>query len=162
MLIVKIVINLSLHFRFLMVDSGTTRKESLSPKSAGDDDENTPKYTPRRRGSWRQEIFKRVVTPARAPDTPTVLGKYTPRRRGSWRQEILKRVVTPARAPDTPIVLSKYTPRGGARGNRRYQESCRHHQGPWYSYPFLVWHHVWNLDRQLMQIYIYHMYTVLF
>ena len=110
-----------------MVDSGTTWKESLSPKSVGDDDENTPKYTPRRRGSWRQEIFKRVVTPARAPDTPTVLGKYTPRRRGLWRQELF---VTPARAPDTPTVLGKYTPRGGACGDKRYSRESSPLPGP--------------------------------
>ena len=31
-------------------------------------------YTPKRRGSWRQAIFNRVVTPHRPPTTPNVPG----------------------------------------------------------------------------------------
>ena len=51
---------------------------SPSPSSHDDNflsvpDGGMPK---RRRQSWRQEIFNRVVTPSRHPNTPTVQGNY--------------------------------------------------------------------------------------
>ncbi|XP_033744156.1 TBC1 domain family member 4-like [Pecten maximus] len=56
---------------FLFVGSGSRR---TTPEPSADSSSNgTPhNYTPKRRGSWRQAIFSRVVTPARAPVSPAL------------------------------------------------------------------------------------------
>lgn len=64
--------------RFILANCSAPRRLSSGVSSSSSDDSNhlhpAEVFTPHRRGSWRQAIFNRVVTPAKHPTTPTLDG----------------------------------------------------------------------------------------